>query len=48
VLIFLTLEAWHSLAALLVFCKTEESLEATTGPQQQNTGATKDLCEVQR
>ena len=34
-------------AALLVFCGTGDSLETTTSPQQQSTGATKDLCEVQ-
>ena len=34
-------------AALLVLCGTKDSLETTTSPQKQNTGATKDLCEVQ-
>ena len=34
-------------AALLVVCGTGDSLETTTSPQQQNTGDTKDLCEVQ-
>ena len=32
---------------LLVVCGTEDSLETTTSPKQQNTGDTKDLCEVQ-
>ena len=34
-------------AALLVLCGTGDSLETTTSPQQQNTGQTKDFCEVQ-
>ena len=34
-------------AVLLVLCGTGDSLETTTSPQQQNTGDTKDLCEVQ-
>ena len=34
-------------AALLMFCGTRDSLEATTSPQQQNSGDTKELCEVQ-
>jgi len=34
-------------AALLVLCGTVDSLQSTTSPQQQNTGDTKDLCEVQ-
>ena len=34
-------------AVLLVLCGTGDSLETTTSPKQQNTGATKDLCEVQ-
>ena len=33
--------------ALLVLCRTWDSLETTTSPQQQNAGDTKDLCEVQ-
>ena len=33
--------------ALLVLCGTGDSLETTTSPKQQNTGDTKDLCEVQ-
>ena len=32
---------------LLLLCGTRDSLETTTSPQQQNTGDTKDLCEVQ-
>jgi len=35
-------------AALLALCATGNSLETTTSPQQQNTGAAKDLCEVLR
>ncbi|KAJ7318889.1 hypothetical protein OS493_037221 [Desmophyllum pertusum] len=31
--------------SLLVFCGTGKSLETTTSPQQQTTGAAKDLCE---
>ena len=34
-------------AALLVVFGTGESLKPTTSPQQQDTGDTKDLCEVQ-
>ena len=34
-------------AALVVLCGTGDSLETTTSPQQQNTGDTKDLCQVQ-
>ena len=34
-------------AALLVLCGTGDSLETTFSPQQQNTGDTKELCEVQ-
>jgi len=33
---------------LLVFSGTGASLETTTSPQQQNSGDTKDLCEVQK
>lgn len=33
--------------ALMVLCGTVNSLGNTTSPQQQNKGATKDLCEVQ-
>ena len=33
--------------ALLVLCGTGDSLETTASPQQQNTGDTKDLCEVE-
>ena len=32
---------------MLVFCGTVNSLETTTSPQQQTTGVTKDVCEVQ-
>ena len=35
------------IAALLVYCGAMDSLETTTSPQQQNTGDTKELCEVQ-
>jgi len=33
-------------AALLVLCGTGDSLQTTASPQQQNTGATSDLCKV--
>jgi len=33
-------------AALLVLCGTGDSLQTTVSPQQQNTGAANDLCEV--
>ena len=33
--------------ALFLLCGTGDSLETTTSPQQQITGDTKDLCEVQ-
>ena len=32
---------------LLVLCGAGDSLETTTSPQQENTGDTKELCEVQ-
>ena len=32
---------------MLMFCEPVNSLETTTSPQQQTTGVTKDLCEVQ-
>ena len=33
-------------AALLVLCRTGDSLETTTSPQQQHTGDNKEWCEV--